>query len=375
MNYKEQLTKVINKIDSNIEKINHPNLRGSSVNGKFTEEYQSFFDIEQWVFSFYTGMVFHAYNYMKDTKYIKYLYTFEEMYREKVYKHNMDTIHDLGFLYSLYAVAMYKTTGDQKAKEIALKAADELAKRFNIHGKYINAWGRMDQKDGENVGLMIADCMMNLPLLFWAYEETGHAFYRDVAMAHADTTLEYMIRDDDTICHAYKFERDTGKPIGERNDCGYSIGSAWARGTSWAIYGYAIAYGYTGKKEYLEVSQNLAEMFISNLKDDYVPIWDFKLDENGPKLLDTSAAAIAACGLLQLHEFKECKNNNYVEIAEKIISRLSEPTYNTLDENNDEMEGILKLQQGGLRQVYSMFGDYFYMEALMRLEDCVEIYW
>lgn len=41
----------------------------------------------------------------------------------------------------------------------------------------------------ESKGLAIIDCMMNLPLLFWAGEVTGNAFYKRIAEAHADTTL------------------------------------------------------------------------------------------------------------------------------------------------------------------------------------------
>jgi len=375
MDYNNQIQKVIKRINKNMKKINHPNLSGVAENGIYSANIKAFNDIEQWVFSFYTGMVFHAHNYTKDSKYLKYLNSFQEDYNDKIYKYNMDTIHDLGFLYSLYSVAMYKTTGDNKAKETALKAADELAKRFNIYGGYINAWERMDSTSGEKVGLMIADCMMNLPLLFWAYQETGHVFYKDVATAHADTTLKYMVRDDYSICHAYKFDRGNGTQIGERNFCGYSVGSAWARGTSWAIYGYAVAYRYTNNIEYLKTAKGLAEFFIANLKEDYIPLWDFRIDENTPKLLDTSAAAIAACGLLEISELDEVIKDKYKNIATKIVESLSLPKYCTLDEEDESMEAILKLVQTGDKQAGAMFGDYFYMEALMRLENCAEIFW
>lgn len=375
MNYKKQIDKIIKKIDSNMEKITHPNLSGLSKNGVYSEEIKSFLHLEQWIFSFYTGMVFHAYNYTKDGKYLKYLHNFEPMYRDKIFNHSMETIHDLGFLYTLYSVAMYKTTGDLKAKETAIKAADELAKRFNIYGKYINAWGKMDQGDGEQVGLMIADCMMNLPLLFWANKETKHIFYKHVAMAHADTTMKYLVRDDYSVCHAYKFERDTGVPEGERNDCGYAVGSAWARGTAWTIYGFAIAYSYTKKNEYLDTAMKIADFFISNLKDDVIPVWDFRLDEKAPKLVDTSAASITACGLLEIAKYEKGNKYDYFETAKKMVERLSDSQFCTLDDNDEKVEGILKLAQGGLSQVMAMWGDYFYVEALMRLENCNEMYW
>ena len=45
----------------------------------------------------------------------------------------------------------------------------------------------------ESAGLAIIDCMMNLPILFWASEVTGHPFYKRIAMMHADTTMKYFI--------------------------------------------------------------------------------------------------------------------------------------------------------------------------------------
>ncbi len=54
----------------------------------------------------------------------------------------METMHDLGFLYSPYAVMLYSITKNDKYKELAIKAAMSWQKGYIIlKGKYIRAWG------------------------------------------------------------------------------------------------------------------------------------------------------------------------------------------------------------------------------------------
>lgn len=170
-------------------------------------------------------------------------------------------MHDLGFIYSPYAVMLYKITDDEKYKNIGIAAADALIKRFIPNGGYIRAWGRMDDvipdyvdaqlaKDHfftESRGLSIIDTMMNLPLLFWASETTGHPVYKNIAEAHIKTTLSHFIRPDGSVYHAFRFNTETDEAIGGANYCGYGVESHWARGTSWILYGLANAYGYTKK--------------------------------------------------------------------------------------------------------------------------------
>lgn len=372
MNYLNEIDKVIKRINDNMEKIQTPDLSGSAKDGLYSRHEQAFLHPGQWTFSFHTGMVFLAYKYTGDVKYIKYLNQFDEAYDSKVYKHSMLTMHDLGFLYSLYSVARFKTTGDMKARETALKAADELGKRFNINCRAISAWGRMNEENVDGMGLVIADCMMNLPLLFWAWQETGHIFYRDVAMAHADTTSQFFVREDNSLCHAYKFDPESGLPEKEANYCGYSVGSAWARGTAWAIYGYAIAYRYTGKKAYLDTSIKLAEFFISNLPEDFVPVWDFRLPENEPKKKDTSALAVTACGLLELSGLAAETSERYKALAVKMIESLSSDRYTAL---NEDVEAILWTEQYRSEKSACQYGDYFYVEALIRIATGNETFW
>ncbi len=136
--------------------------------------------------------------------------------------------HDLGFLYTLSARAQYQLTGDQSARDLAIRAAFELAKRYRPKGEYIQAWGPVgDPQDG---GRMIIDTMMNLPLLFWASRQTGEPEFHDIARQHAITAAKYLVRADGSTYHTFLFDQDTGEPIGGRTHQGYADDSLWARG-------------------------------------------------------------------------------------------------------------------------------------------------
>jgi unsaturated chondroitin disaccharide hydrolase len=134
----------------------------------------------------------------------------------------MDTHHDLGFLASLYSVALYKLTGDQEHREVGLRAAELLAQRFNPHGNFIRAWGRMDEiespiGDGRmrTEDMAIIDCLMNLPLLYWAGNETGNPKFREIAVRHADMFLKCFVRPDYSTNNIYRFDPKSWQPLGD----------------------------------------------------------------------------------------------------------------------------------------------------------------
>ena len=354
---------------------------GSCLNGDYYKETEKkdFYDMYVWISSFVTGLAPLMYNTERNEKYLKWANKFSKHYRNKIFEHSMDTMHDIGFLYTPYSVAMYKLTGAADHRETAIKAADELVKRFDINGRYIDAWNRMD--NNERTGRAIIDCMMNLSLLFWAWEETGHTFYCDIAKAHADTTKKYFIRTDYSVAHSFVFDRMTGNLTAEANDCGYGNGSHWARGTAWAVYGFAIAAKHLDNNEYFELSTKIAEKYISETGDAYIPVWDFRLpkelpakycgkgnsatiwdEENSMNCIyntDTSAAAIMTCGLMELNDIKF--NKNFEEFADNSLYALCEEEYFDSDLSH---AGILKKQNG--QMTYTIFGDYFFIEALQR---------
>lgn len=336
-----------------------------------------------WTPSFFTGMACLAYENTKDPSFVKWLNQFYDGYHNKVFNTPMNTMHDLGFLYSLYSVALYKLTGDVNHKKVGIKAAEELAKRFFPKGNYIRAWGRLDEKVPDYVseelakdhffteskGLAIIDCMMNIPLLYWATEVTGNPYFRNIANAHADMTMERFIREDNTVFHAYRFDEATGNPIGGTNYCGYSDDSYWSRGAAWAIYGYIIAYGYTQDETYLETSKKLAHKYIDAIQETIVPVWDFSLPEGAPREEDTSAAAIAACAFIEIAKHDPAEKE-LIKWADKTIEALAGDKYLNKD---IECPGILRHSSG--TKGYWICSDYFFMELINKRLHDIDIYW
>jgi unsaturated chondroitin disaccharide hydrolase len=343
-----------------------------AADGDYFRRDEGFFDIGNWTTSFFTGMALLDIELSGDRDLLAQVQALAGLYEEKVTTHRADTMHDLGFLYTLYSVGLYRQTGDTSHRATALRAADELARRFVPQGRYIRAWGRLDD-DGEYSGLAIIDCLMNLPLLFWAAQETGERRYHDIAVAHADTTLRHFVRPDDTVCHAYRFDAVSGAPLHEDNFCAHGVGTQWARGTTWAIYGFALAHRHTGARQYLDASLRLARRFIAQLDAlDPVPVWDFRLSPGMPPLRDSSAAAIAVCALQELRASVP---------DDELLARASHALLTTLCtryvDHDPACLGVLREGEVGhgrlpgsplykARSAYTSWGDYYLMEALAR---------
>ena len=370
---KAALDLCVRKTRNNIKRLaDEPKAASNDPGGDYFNWQEGFFEIGNWTSSFLTGMAVIAWRETKDDYFREQLERLAPVYREKVFEQQLDTMHDLGFLYTLYSVALYKLTGDKSHREVGLRAADELAGRFYENGGYIRAWGRMDEHGTDYDGLAIIDCLMNLPLLFWAAEETGDNKYREIAVKHADTTLKYFVREDDSVCHAYRFDAQTGAVVGEANYCGRDVGTHWARGTTWAVYGFAMLYRFTQDRKYLDASLRLARKFIANLDEEVVPVWDFKLPEGETGVRDSSAAAVAACAFQELEQLGAA-DEEITATKRALLSRLCSEDYLDLDETRP---GVLKHGQVGPgNAAYTSWGDYYLMEALDRELFKGETFW
>lgn len=363
------------KIRSNIRLLaDKPTTWALAIDGDYAAWNEGFYEIGNWTTSFFTGMAVIAFKQTGDRCFLEETTRLEPFYESKVGEHSADTMHDIGFLYSLYSIALYKVTGEAKHRELALKAAEVLADRFIPEGNYIRAWGRMDDHSSDYAGLAIIDCMMNLPLLYWASEETGDPRFKDIALRHSDTTLANFIRDDDSVYHSFRFDR-SGAPTGGDNYCGRAVESHWARGATWAIYGFAMGYRYTGDERYLDASLRLARKFISLLDEEIVPIWDFRLDAEAPFIRDSSAAAIAVCAFQELEALNAADETiSAAKVA--LLERLCSPDYLDTDPG---IKGVLKQGEvgdgvGKAKTAYTSWGDYYFMEALAR-ESGMAINW
>jgi len=273
--------------------------------------------------------------------------------------------HDLGFLYTLSCVAAYKITGDEKYKAIALKAADRLCLRWRSKGKFLQAWAMPV--------CLIIDTLLNIPLLRWASEVSGNPKYSGIAKAHLDTALETIIRDDFTTRHIYMFDAETEAPLHGIAGQAYSADSCWARGQAWAIAGLAISYSYTKDEKLIPFFNGVTEHFINNLPADYIPYWDL-IFTSGNEPRDTSAAAIAICGILEMG--KHIPNPKFEEAADKMLTSLMDnyTTRNLSFSNGLLTDGMYDRNRGHGSEC-NIWGDYFYLEAIIRKTKNWNRYW
>ncbi len=363
---------VLKKIDENLEVFKEKVPPAASKDLMYIPEGNT-----DWTASFWIGMLYLAYEYTGEEKYLDVIKVQLESFKNRLKENIQLETHDIGFLYSLSCVAGYEVLGDETAKETAIKAADKLITRYHKEAKILQAWG--DLSDPEQRGRMIIDCNMNLPLLYFASKETGDRKYYDIAVNHAEQAAKYIVREDSSTYHTYYMDTETGKPLYGKTAQGYTDQSCWARGQAWGVYGFVLSYVHTGDRKFLDISERLAHYFLNRLpEEDDICYWDLDFTE-GNEERDSSAAAIIACGLLELSKHLPVSNEYrelYENAAIKMIKSLAE-NYTT---KNVHSNGIL------LHAVYSkpgdngvdeccIWGDYYYFEALIRTVMSWKMYW
>ena len=357
----EYLQKSFNTIDQNMEvfKDSFPHV---SVGNKYKYKANTV-----WTASFFPGMTNLAYGATKDEKFLRNVEAYLKSFEERLEKGIAVDTHDIGFLYTLSCVAVYKLTGNEKAKGIAIKAADKLITRYNPRGEYIQAWKQM----GVGVGdvKIIIDCMMNLPLLYWASEVTGDSKYADIAKKHAYTSSKTLVREDGSVYHTYLFDPISGRAIEGKTHQGKLDESTWARGQAWCVYGYALSYILTKDAYFLEVATKAADYFINNLPENFVHYWDFAVTDVNPEVRDTSANSIGACGLLELAKYVSADQKAIYEKTAKIM--LEQLCKEYFIDTNKKGYGLLRESFYNIRDCNecSSWGDYYFVEALCKIHN------
>lgn len=221
---------------------------------------------------------------------------------------------------------------------------------------------------------------MNLPLLFWAYDQTGEQRYYDIAYKHALKSRRFLVRGDSSSYHTFYFDQETGHAIRGGTHQGLEDGSTWTRGQAWGVYGFALAYKYTKELFFLETSKELALYFLDHLPEDHVAYWDFDVpvEEGTPR--DSSASAIVAAGLLELLALLP-EGDTHLDVLHRGLNQSMQSLverYSTM--SLPDAEGLLQHGSYHVRgnkgpDDYMIWGDYFYLEALVRLSKGIKGYW
>lgn len=373
---RQALEFAVGQLKDNLEEFTHSFKKAYSEDGFYKPTPNV-----NWTTGFWTGQLWLAYEWSKDEAFAKAGSIQAESFLKRIEDKVEVDHHDMGFLYSPSCVAAWKLAGDETGKAAAIKAADQLISRFQPVGEFIQAWGPMNQPENYR---FIIDCLLNLPLLYWASEETNDSRYREIAEKHIHTAIANVIREDYSTWHTFFMNMVTGEPDHGATCQGYRDGSAWARGQAWGVYGCALAYRYTGRKEYVEDFKNVTGYFLEHLPEDLVPYWDLEFTDGSGEPKDSSSASIAACGMLEMARYlPESEAAYYSSIAKKIMKSVVEG-YAVKD--GTKSNGLVLHSTYSKKSPYNtctpegvdecnIWGDYFYMEALVRLSADWNPYW
>lgn len=269
-------------------------------------------------------------------------------------------VHDLGFIFLSTYYRWYQLTKDPALNDVLIEAGRTMSLRFREKGQYLRSFV------AENS--LFIDIMMNVGIIFYAARETGDKRLRDIAVRHALTTRRVLVRGDGSTAHEGIFDTETGEFLKQTTQQGYRGDSCWSRGLAWALYGFGTCYEYSRDPRFLETAEACADFYIMHTPADGVPPWDFGAPPESRKLLDTSAAAIAASGLLRLSRLLHdpVKGQFYWSAAMHILRSLCNKH---LGKSDPAWEGVLK---GGVYHMHKklgvnesvMWGEYFFVEAL-----------
>lgn len=331
-----------------------------------------------WTNGFWPGILWQMYNATGDEVYRVNAEKVEQ--RLKALLANFQGIdHDLGFRFLPVSVANYRKTGNEESKHTALHAANLLAARFNSVGNFIRAWPDADVFGAKTSGWMIIDCMMNIPLLFWASEESGDPRFAQIAVAHAKTAQKYVVRPDGSCNHILAFNPDTGEYENNPGGQGYGQGSSWSRGQSWAVYGFALSYRHTKDEAFLNTAKQCAHYCIANMATTgWLPLVDYRAPIE-PIKYDTTAGMITAAGLLEIADHVgEYEKPLYVQAALNIM-KACEKKFANWNPSEDAIMGggtfFYHDSDGSDTHVPIIYGDYYFIEAVLKLKDKALFIW
>jgi len=362
------------KLKANAEKY------GLGFPGTCSKEYKYVRGINQnWECGMYTGCFWLAYELTGDEFFknaaTEMLATYRERVNTKLGLHD----HDVGFVMTPSCVAGYKLTGNEEAKKIALDIVGwYYEKSYSEKGKFIiRSYGSWDKVYGCRT---MMDSLMNIPFLFWAAEMTGEEKYRRAAIDHAKTTEQYLIRSDGSSFHHYQFDPATAGPVRGVTLQGHSDDSCWSRGHSWGVYGFPIAYSYCGEDFLVKVHHDITYFMLNHLPEDNIPYWDYDfVDGDEPR--DASAACISACGLHEMCKLIPADSEDQTVFKSAAAQMLEAVIDNCTGDIGVEYDGLIchvthaKPQGQGIDEC-AVYGDYFYLEALLRyLKPDFKKYW
>lgn len=334
-------------------------------------------DNTEWTNGFWTGELWLGYEYTNEEAMKKLAQANDRSFLDRVKRRIELDHHDLGFLYTPSCVAEYKLLHTSEAKEASILAADKLIERYQEVGGFIQAWGELGKPEHYR---LIIDCLLNIQLLFWASEQTGDPKYAQMATRHFYTSANNVIRDDASAFHTFYFDPKTGEPVKGVTRQGYSDDSAWARGQAWGIYGIPLTYRFVKDEDCFGLFKGMTNYFLNRLPKDHVSYWDLIFGDGSGHSRDSSATATAVCGIHEMLKhlpevdsdkltYKYAMHAMLRSLIDNYANREIKPGRPLL------LHGVYSWHSGKGVDEGNIWGDYYYLEALIRFYKDWELYW
>ena len=334
-------------------------------------------DNTEWTNGFWTGELWLGYEYTNEETMKKLAQANDRSFLDRVKKRIELDHHDLGFLYTPSCMAEYKLLHTPEAKEASILAADKLIERYQEVGGFIQAWGELGKPEHYR---LIIDCLLNIQLLFWASEQTGDPKYAQMATQHFYTSANNVIRDDASAFHTFYFDPKTGEPLKGVTRQGYSDDSAWARGQAWGIYGIPLTYRFVKDEDCFGLFKGMTNYFLNRLPKDHVSYWDLIFGDGSDHSRDSSATATAVCGMHEMLKhlpevdsdkltYKYAMHAMLRSLIDNYANREIKPGRPLL------LHGVYSWHSGKGVDEGNIWGDYYYLEALIRFYKDWELYW
>lgn len=360
---KSAIEKALAKVKKNMAKF------GDKFPGTCSKDFRyELGENKNWECGMYTGTYWLAYELSGDAKFREMAESHLPTYKRRI-DENIDMgSHDVGFVFSPSCVANYKLTGNEEAKELALKAALHLYDfSYSKKGGFIIRSAHALPAEWACRTMM--DSMLNVPLLYWAGNELGRQDLIDAAISQNDLTERLLLREDGSSFHHYQFDPETHAPVKGLTFQGHADDSCWSRGHAWGIYGYPVGYDYTKNEKYVDIHKNITYFMLNHLPEDLIPYWDYDFT-SGDEYRDSSAGAISVCGMLEMARLlpdSAPQKKVYLSAASQMLEAIIDKCTN----DSDSYDGLINYVTHAVpfNQGFdecAVYGDYFYLEALLR---------
>lgn len=328
--------------------------------GKWSTESSS-----SWASGFFPGSLWYLYEVTSDNKWRDWAHSWTTKLEGQ--KNNTST-HDLGFMIFCSYGNGYRLTGAGTYKPVIIQAALSLSRRFNPTVGCIRSWNNRTFP-------VIIDNMMNLELLFWASKNGGEGDWYNMAVSHATKTMENNVREDGSTYQIVDYNPSNGTIVRKETHQGFATESTWSRGQAWGLYGFTMTHRETDSTKFLQTAEKIADYYINNLPDDYVPFWDFNAPNIPNEEKDASSAAIAASGLFELSSSAstEERSQKYQQAALNILSSLCSTNYLAEGSNSSGilLHGVGNRNKGTEVDVSLIYADYYFIEAMLRYQQII----